>query len=162
MVGFKMWVLGRKCLDARLTCAGLDGHARTHLLIFHSLIPLIFNSRDVNLHAHIPSHMRTFMPHVRVWIFSKLFLVNLYYLRSSSFKFHNDWSLSCGDICKTKLTFVQFFIHDQWDALTYTQLWFELWHVLQLGNKTTLDKKINGTVALLSRFQFVSHLVCPL
>ena len=40
-------------------------------------------------------------------IFTKIFVVVLYYLINLRFKFHKDRSFPCRDICKTILTFVR-------------------------------------------------------
>ena len=43
---------------------------------------------------------------VCAWIFTKIILIIFYYSVSLSFKSYNDRGFGCGDICKTKLTFV--------------------------------------------------------
>ena len=58
-------------------------------------------------YAHVLSRPCAKTRHARVCarIFTKLFVKVLYYLMSLSFKFREDPSFGCEDICKTIMTF---------------------------------------------------------
>ena len=69
-------------------------------------------TRGKNVRAHVSSrqnaraHVFASCARVCARIFTKNFLIILYYLINESIKFHKDRSFRCGDICKTILTFV--------------------------------------------------------
>ena len=68
-------------------------------------------TRDVTVRARVLSrwnaraHTYALCTCICARIFMKNHLVILYYLMSTSIKFHKDLSFCCGDICKTILTF---------------------------------------------------------
>ena len=70
-------------------------------------------TRGVNVRARVSSrqnargHVYASCACVCARIFTKIFVVVLYYLMNLSFKFHKDRSFRCRDICKTILTFVR-------------------------------------------------------
>ena len=71
-------------------------HARTWFVNVRALVLPRRNAR---------AHVYTSCARVCAQIFTKIFLIILYYLMNVSLKFHKDRSFRCGDICKTILTF---------------------------------------------------------
>ena len=70
-------------------------------------------TRGVNMPARVltrrnaRAHIYASCACVCARIFTKIFVVVLYYLINLSFKFQKDWSFCCRDICNTILTFVR-------------------------------------------------------
>ena len=70
-------------------------------------------TRGVNACARVLSrrnaraHVYASCARVCARIYTKIFVVVLYYLMNLRFKFHKDRSFRCRDICKTILTFVR-------------------------------------------------------
>ena len=68
-------------------------------------------TRDVNVRVRVSSRRNarayTYASCARIFarIFTKNYLMILYYLMKINLKFHKDLSFRCGDICKTILTF---------------------------------------------------------
>ena len=70
-------------------------------------------TRGVNVPARVltrrnaRAHVYASCARVCARIYTKIFVVVLYYLMNLRFKFHKDRSFRCRDICKTILTFVR-------------------------------------------------------
>ena len=113
------------------SCARLRARifTKNHLIILNYLMNISlkfhkdrsFRCRDIcktiltylqNVRARVSSrqnargHVYASCARVCARIFTKNFLIILYYLINESIKFHKDRSFRCGDICKTILTFV--------------------------------------------------------
>ena len=85
---------------------------KKYQVIFHKDPCTHAHTRGVNVRADISSrqnaraHVYASCARVYARIFMKNLLMILYYLMNRSLKFDNDRRFCCGDICKTKLTFV--------------------------------------------------------
>ena len=84
---------------------------KNHQNIFLKDVCKHARTRWVNVRARVlprrnaRAHVDTSCARVCAQIFTKIFLIILYYLMNVSLKFHKDRSFRCGDICKTILTF---------------------------------------------------------
>ena len=83
---------------------------KNHQQIFRKDPCIHARTRGVNVRAHVLSrqnaraHVYASCGRVYEQIFTKNYLIILYYLMNKSIKFHKNWSFHCGDICKTILT----------------------------------------------------------
>ena len=84
---------------------------KNHQIIFRKVPCTHARTRDVNVCAPVLSRQNarayTYTSCARIFarIFTKNYLMFLYYLMKISIEFHKDLSFRCEDICKTILTF---------------------------------------------------------
>ena len=84
---------------------------KNYLLIFHKDPCTYARTRGKNMRTRVWSRQNTRVHIYASWvcvcaqIFTKNYLMILYYLMKISLKFHKDLNFCCGDICKTILTF---------------------------------------------------------
>ena len=84
---------------------------RNHHMIFRKDPCTHARTQDVSVCARVSSRQNArtygYVSRARMCtrIFTKNYLMILYYLMNISLKFHKDLSFRCGDICKTILTF---------------------------------------------------------
>ena len=133
---FKFWKYGKyienKGLIKRHYCFANISATKAPILMkfetfIHEIIPSYHmnfrkdpciheDTRGKNVRARISSrqiaraHVYASCARVYARIFTKNYLIILYYLMNKSLKFHKDRSFRCRDICKTILTFVRSFI----------------------------------------------------
>ena len=89
---------------------------KNHQIIFHKDPCTHARTRDVTVRARVLSrlnacaHIYASCARIYTRIFTKNYLIFLYYLMNISLKFHKDRIFCCGDICKIILMFFKLLI----------------------------------------------------